>query len=235
MPSPSARLPSMAPIRRARAGCSASCRIFSRPVERLSGHTGCCEKPHGEPVGVHMANHECTIVPPHPSTSSATVLKLPRFAVSHDGIEDGDELSHGGDEGDLGPFTGLTQTAIEGLQGWIEPHANQGCHVEGTAHRLTATADMALAAILPAVVVDWRNTDQGCDLLVVDGAEFGQFGEEHGSGQRPNTLDAGEQLVALPQLGAARHRQAESGIGLGELALEDENVLLDPAAGQAAG
>ena len=46
------------------------------------------------------------------------------------GIEDHEELAHGGGERELGRFTGATQTPVKGLEGRVEAHRGEGRHVE---------------------------------------------------------------------------------------------------------
>src|SRR6185437_1913907 len=88
--------------------------------------------------------------------SSATVLKsvigLPQDVVSDECIEDDYQLSHGGDQGDLGGFAGVSEAAVKALQGRIEADGDQGGHVEGAADAVPSAGDMTFAAAVSAVL-----------------------------------------------------------------------------------
>ena len=51
-----------------------------------------------------------------PSLRRSGLTLGPGFAVAQHGIEDGQQLAHHGDEGEAGRFSGLAQTAVEGLE-----------------------------------------------------------------------------------------------------------------------
>ena len=62
-------------------------------------------------------------------------MGTPRGAMFKHGIEDHEELAHGGGERELGRLTGATQTPVKGLEGRVEAHRGEGRHVERRAHR----------------------------------------------------------------------------------------------------
>jgi hypothetical protein len=101
------------------------------------------------------------------------VGRRPGFTVAQHGIEDGQQLAHGGDEGQMGGFAGFAQTAIEALECGIVLDADEASHVERRPDLDATALDFTLAAISAAVVVDWGDANQGGDLVAIDLAESG--------------------------------------------------------------
>src|SRR3954452_21111250 len=75
------------------------------------------------------------------------------FPVAHDGVEDGQELSGDGNEGELCRFAGLSQLCVEDLEAIGAADRVEGGHVEGITDTLAPAADLTLAAIGAAVDV----------------------------------------------------------------------------------
>src|SRR3954469_8450951 len=73
------------------------------------------------------------------------------FPVAHHGVEDGQELSGDGNEGELCRFSGLSQPCVEGLEAIGAADGVEGGHVEGIADTLAPATDLTLAAIGAAV------------------------------------------------------------------------------------
>src|SRR5437899_1300287 len=91
---------------------------------------------------------------PHPERLSWRSSGLPWFAVSQDGVEDDEELSHAGDERLLAGFAGGAQLLVVRRDDWVLPAGDEGGHEEGGADRGAAAGDGAAAAQRPAVAVD---------------------------------------------------------------------------------
>jgi len=162
---------------------------------------------------------------------SATVLlerRLPGAIIADEGIEDGCELSHGGDKSDLGRFPVVAQALVEETEGVIMADGAECRHVEGTAHRGAAAGDMALAAELSAIVIDRRDADQGGELLMLDAAEFRELGEEHGGRCRADAIDAGHDGLSVGQGSIGFDGSGDRGIDLRELVAQHSNMLVDP-------
>src|SRR5258708_12545982 len=54
----------------------------------------------------------------------------PGFAVAQHGVEDGQQLAHGGDQGETGWVAGVAHTAIEGLERWVVLDDYPATHVD---------------------------------------------------------------------------------------------------------
>jgi hypothetical protein len=133
--------------------------------------------------------------------AGATVLSgLPRLSVAQDGVEDGDELSHEGDEGDLGLLAGGQETLSEGLEDRVVQGAGEGGHVGDIADRLSAAEDVSLSAQDPAVEGVGRDPDEGGRLSVGEPAEFWHQGQQGVAEDGSDAGDRAEQLVLARQL-----------------------------------
>ena len=71
-----------------------------------------------------------------------------------EGVGEDDELSHDGDEGDLGLFSCGAESVIDGLEVWIAARGGKGGHGEGAAQLRASAADMAGAGLLAAIAGD---------------------------------------------------------------------------------
>ena len=97
----------------------------------------------------------------------------PWLAVPEDGVEDDQELAHGGGERELLGFAGGDQALVEGPEPGIVADRDQGCHVEHGAHRRPATPDRAPALHPAAVAGERRDPDERRDRSAVELAELG--------------------------------------------------------------
>src|SRR5215212_10338554 len=152
---------------------------------------------------------------------------LPWFLVSQDGVEDGEELAGDGAE-----------VIAEGFEDGVVTAGDEGCEEQGAAHALAAAADHALALPLAGLAGVGRKACEAGDLLLVEGAELGQLGDEGSGDDRPDAGDGGEEVLLVAPGGRAAHAGVDLGIDLGELLLEgaDEagDALLDAPHGGAA-
>src|SRR3954454_23544391 len=163
---------------------------------------------------------------------------LPWFLVSQDGVEDGEEFAGDGDEGDHLGLAGGAEAIAEGLEDGFVTAGDEGCEEQGAAHALAAAADHALALPLAGLAgVGGKGCEAG-DLLLVEGAELGQLGDEGSGDDRSDAGDGGEEVLLVAPGGRAAHPGVDLGIDLGELLLEgaDEagDALLDAPHGGAA-
>src|SRR5258708_39572085 len=96
---------------------------------------------------------------PHPERLSVRSSGLPWFAVSEDGIEDDDELSHAGGERLLAGFSGGTELDVVGRDGGIGAACGQGRDKQSGAHGRAAAGERAAAAHRPVYDGDRRHPD----------------------------------------------------------------------------
>ena len=70
---------------------------------------------------------------------------LPWFIIPDDGVEDGQQLAHGGNDGnDLG-LAGSHETISEGFEEWVVTRRDQCCHVQPGPHFRASTTYETLA------------------------------------------------------------------------------------------
>src|SRR5205085_12276933 len=72
-------------------------------------------------------------------------------AVSCDGVEDGEKLPHGGDEGDLLDFPASDQAPVEGTDGRIDADGGERSHVEAAPHGSPPSPSLPGASVSPTV------------------------------------------------------------------------------------
>src|SRR6266404_1002066 len=118
----------------------------------------------------------------------------PGFAVAQHGVEDGQQLAHGGDESETGRFAGVAQTAVEGLERRVVLDGDQASHVERRPDLDTAALDPAPAAVSAAVPVHGSYTSENGDLVAIDPAELRQFGDQRAG---DDVADAGHALQQI--------------------------------------
>ena len=88
------------------------------------------------------------------------------------GVEDGEQLAHAGRQGHLFRFAGRTQALIEGPDHRIEAGRDDGAHIEDRAHLRPSAPDSAPPPQRAAVAIQWRDADEGRNLLVRQDAKF---------------------------------------------------------------
>lgn len=113
------------------------------------------------------------------------------------GVEDDQQLSHAGGEGDFGFFPLGLEPGIEGFEYGVMASGDEGGHVERRPESGSAAPDASLAAELSTIVIQGSDSHQGGDLLTVELTELGQFGDECGGGHFADARNTFEKLVAL--------------------------------------
>ena len=87
--------------------------------------------------------------------------RLPEAVGAEEGVGEGDELAHDGDEGHHGQLAALAEALVEGRQGRVAADRGERGHV-GDATRLGApAADMAAAFMRAAVTRAGSHPEQG--------------------------------------------------------------------------
>lgn len=109
-------------------------------------------------------------------------------------VEDHEQFPHAGGDDHLEGFSGSFESLGELFDGGVEPHGGEAGHVQGAADVGSSAPDHASSSELPAVTVEGSDSDQGCDLLAVELSQFGEFGQQGGTGSGPDSGDGGEQL-----------------------------------------
>ena len=107
---------------------------------------------------------------------------MPWDSVSEDGVEDGEQFAHGGDEGEFLGSAGGDEALVDGLDLVVVSAGGEGRHVQDVADGDAAAGDHAPATEAAAVAVDWCDADQCGDASAVEGSQFRQLGEQSSGG-----------------------------------------------------
>src|ERR1700733_3622714 len=151
----------------------------------------------------------------------------PWFSVSHDGVEDDEELSDAGDEGLLAGFPRGAKLLIVGGDDGIGAAGGQSGHVEGGSAGRPAAGDGSAAAPDAAVAIDRRHADECRDFAPVEAPEFRQLGDEGAQGGLAHARHAGQKVgVGLPG-GALSDRPVDVAIEVGKFGLEKIDMPID--------
>jgi hypothetical protein len=70
------------------------------------------------------------------------------------GVEDSEQLAHGGNQRDFGRFTALTQALIKSTQCRLMTDRGEGRHIERSPHLCTTAEDRARAAPRSALAAE---------------------------------------------------------------------------------
>lgn len=127
----------------------------------------------------------------------SSVLVCPWSAVSEDGIEDCEELSSDGHDGDELWLAGFDELVSEGFEGWIVTRGDERPHVEGGPDAGSSAADEALAAPASGLARPRREAGQRCDLAAIEAAEFRQLCDQRASDGGADSGHGGEKVFLL--------------------------------------
>src|SRR6185437_1936475 len=119
----------------------------------------------------------------------------PYCVVADDGVERGEQLAHDSDDGEACGLTCIAQPPVETSQRRVMADGGQAGHEERCADFDATALDASLAAIAAAVAVHWCHAGEGCDLVAIDAAEFGQFDDQGASDDVTDAWDALEQIL----------------------------------------
>src|SRR5260370_10724475 len=137
---------------------------------------------------------------------------LPRFLISGDGVEDGQELSHASDGGDHFGFAGGDQALAKGPDDRIMTGGREGGDEQSGAHAGAAAADEGLTAPFAGLPGERRQAGQAGDLAAIELAEFGQFGDQGTGGNGAEAGNRGETAFPLTPGQATRARRTQLAI-----------------------
>ena len=147
--------------------------------------------------------------------------RVPGGLLFAQGIAEDQQLAQTGREGDLGPLPRRHQPPIEGADGRIGARGGEGRHIKHRADGGAAAPDAAAAAPGPAVAIERGDADEGGNLPLREGSEFGELRRQGRAGNGTDPRDAAEPGSA----------GAQAGIGLqlnGDLCVESGQAVAQP-------
>ena len=143
------------------------------------------------PAGRHRLRGE------HLSCASSGDLRGPAGLGAEHGVEDGEELPHAGDEGDLGEFARCDEPSMKGADDGVEARGDESAHVQDLADLSSSAPNDPSATQRAAVAVERSHSDESGDLLVGEGSKFRGEGQERSRQDLADTWDRAKQLVLL--------------------------------------
>src|SRR5208282_2533752 len=179
------------------------------PLARLTALTGASDADFVPPC------NRCRAV----NSGMGFQLLLPRFAVAQHGVEDGEQFSRHGDQRDHFLFSGGDEALVEGLEGAIVLHGDQGPHEERAAHAGASAADEALAFPLAGLARPRGEAGERSDLATVERAEFRHLGQQPAGDRRSDARHALHEAVLLAPQRRGLDRLADLPVEVGELLL----------------
>ena len=125
-------------------------------------------------------------------------MRLPRRPVFQHGIEDDQQFPHARNKCDFLGLAGGAEPLIEIPNHRVESSRHDRSHVQCHSHLSAPTPHRASASQGPAITIQWRDADEGCDLFIRQRAQFWQIGQEGCGQHRANARDAPQPLIFLP-------------------------------------
>src|SRR5262249_43925006 len=120
---------------------------------------------------------------------------LPCSTIAETRVEGCDDVSHDGDDDDLGFFVGGSEAFVEGFEGGTVTACTEGGHIKDVTDRHPTTIDAAVSLELAAVEVIGCEADEGGDLFAAHLPEFWQQGDEREGQHRADAWHRGQQLI----------------------------------------
>ena len=148
------------------------------------------------------------------------------FGSEHS-VEDGEELTKTGDDGDLLWPAAEGQTQVGLLDDGVVADGDERGHVQDVADGGSAAADDAMAAPLAGVAIERRDSDERGELAPVEDAQFGQLRDEGPGGDGADAGHGGEDFLGLAPGGRGAHACVDIGIDFGEFLFEEGDVAVD--------
>ena len=154
---------------------------------------------------------------------------VPRFSGPDHGIEDGQELAHASDDGDLLRLADGNETLVEMFDDGVEADSHQGCHVEASAYLAAPAEDGPLSPHLSRVAIEGSNTYQGADFPARQSSQLWHLRDQAGGGGRADTAYTGQPLSKIGMMGL--DVPGEIGLDLIELGTNRLEYRFDALAG----
>src|ERR1700733_14315044 len=168
---------------------------------------------------------------PHPERPSCWSSGCPWFFVPEDGVEDGHELAHAGDDGELGGLSGGAQAMIGVGQRQLAPDPSQHAHVEGGAYDGPSAGDGTAPSQGSTVAIKRGNAGQRSGLPAVEAAQFGQLGDQGTGDPGPNPWNTDQEVLGLAPGRGSAHGNVDVVVDLFELGLQGGEHAIDALQG----
>src|SRR5215207_5355784 len=154
----------------------------------------------------------------------------PGSALSHQSVEDDQQLPHTRNQRHLLGLSGLNESLVEFLDGGIEARSDQGSHVERFSNPRPAAPHRATASQSARVAIERSDANESRELPRRKRAELGQFGKERPAKHGTHPGDAPQESFVLFEGGTVLDGLIEVTIRAGKLLLKPSYVGFDAPA-----
>ena len=159
--------------------------------------------------------------------------RIPRRFGAQNGVGDGEELVHAGDDGDHGRFVIGAMALVTRREHGIAADGREHRHIQRGAHRGAAARDRGGRPRAAALAGLGRDPDERGEGAVIDGAEFGHAGQQRDDGGRADAGNGAQQArlggpgrIGRDAGGEFAIERGQQARGLGEQRI-DEGMDLD--------
>ena len=142
-------------------------------------------------------------------------------------IDNCQQFAHASDERKLWRLSCIAQPLVESSNDSIMSAVNQSCHVERCTYGGPTAPDRATPSKFTAVMVEWRDADQRCDLFTIELPEFRQFSQQRTANNRTDPRHASKQFFGLLPDGASTDALIEIFVGTPKLCFQPADVSID--------
>ena len=144
-----------------------------------------------------------------------------------DGVEDNEQFAHTSDQGHLFRFTGRQQLLVEVADDRVVAAGHQRSHIEDGPHPGASAPDGAFATQGATVPVEGSHAHQGGDLLAVEGAQFGQVGQQSEGELLPHAGNGAQEIILLSPHGTLAESLTQPSVQVFQLLFQPGDVGLD--------
>jgi transposase len=138
--------------------------------------------------------------------------------------------AHAGCEGHFSGLARRAKTVVKGLDDGVIPAGRQSRHIEGSSDPGPSSPDHPLAQETAAVSIEGGYPYQRGNLVAVQGAQLGEFGQEGDGHHWANPRDTAQQVVFLSPQGTLPNGGVEIPVQATQLLLQPADMVLDPLA-----
>jgi hypothetical protein len=121
----------------------------------------------------------------------------------------------------------LDKALICGPDDGVVADCDEGGHVQDVSDGRSSAGDHAMAAPCAGIAIEWRDTDEGCELSAVKAAQFRQFCDKGSCGDGTHTRHGGEDVFRLAPGGRGAHARVDVGVDFGEFFFEEGDMAVD--------
>src|SRR5258708_339251 len=165
-------------------------------------------------------------------------IRIPGGVIFEHGIDNDDEFSGAGGKNDLGGLSAFGETICKVANtGWFDMsvmHEIKSGQIDCGSNSGASSEDGSFSSNGATVVAEGGDTNQGSDLLTIELTEFGEFGEDCGTGGWTDAGDALQDFIFTTPVVIKTDESLNLGVDGVDLALQAIENLVDTFASERA-